>query len=134
MKTQAEETATVITFECDPVSLELTADPHLIEQVLINLVKNAIRVLSDVENGQVTMKGEISESGRTVIHIQDNGPGVKKAMKEKIFVPFYTIGGNSKNKGSGIGLSLSRQIMRLHGGNLNLNSKKGTGSIFTMRF
>ncbi|MEX0945028.1 MAG: ATP-binding protein [Balneolaceae bacterium] len=134
MKTQAEETGTVIKFECDPESLELTADPHLIEQVLINLVKNAIRVLSDIENGQITMKGEIGESGRTVIHIQDNGPGVKKAMKEKIFVPFYTIGGNSKNKGSGIGLSLSRQIMRLHGGNLNLNSQIGKGSVFTMRF
>lgn len=134
MKSQAEETGTDITFECDPETLELTADPHLVEQVLINLVKNAIRVLSETENGQVLMKGEIGESGRAVIHIKDNGPGVKKAMKEKIFIPFYTVGGNGKNKGSGIGLSLSRQIMRLHGGSLILNSEKGKGSTFTLRF
>ena len=119
---------------CDPESLELTADPHLVEQVLINLTKNAIQVLSGQEKGSVLLQGEIDESGRTVIHIQDNGPGVKKAMKEKIFIPFYTVGGNGKEKGSGIGLSLSRQIMRLHGGSLILNSEKGKGSTFTLRF
>lgn len=134
MKSQAEETGTTISIECDPESLELTADPHLVEQVLINLVKNAIRVLSDTGNGQIYLKGEIGESGRAVIHIHDNGPGVKKAMMEKIFIPFYTVGGNGKSKGSGIGLSLSRQIMRLHGGSLILNSEKGKGSTFTMRF
>lgn len=134
MRSQAEDTGTNITIECDPETLELTADPHLVEQVLINLVKNAIRALSDLENGQISLKGEIGESGRAVIHIQDNGPGVKKAMKEKIFIPFYTVGGNGKSKGSGIGLSLSRQIMRLHGGSLILNSEKGKGSTFTMRF
>ncbi len=134
MKAQAEEMDTNIEIECDPETLELTADPHLVEQVLINLVKNAIRALSDTENGHIWLKGEIGESGRAVIHIQDNGPGVKKAMKEKIFIPFYTVGGNGKSKGSGIGLSLSRQIMRLHGGSLILNSEKGKGSTFTMRF
>ncbi|MDR9415509.1 MAG: HAMP domain-containing sensor histidine kinase [Gracilimonas sp.] len=134
MKTQAEEVGVEIQYSCEPESLELTADPHLVEQVLINLTKNAIRVLQGQKEGNVILTGEIDESGRTVIHIQDNGPGVKKAMKEKIFIPFYTVGGNGKTKGSGIGLSLSRQIMRLHGGSLILNSDKGKGSTFTLRF
>ena len=134
MQAQAEDAGTQIQVECDPESLELTADPHLVEQVLINLTKNAIRVLDGQEDSRVLLKGEIDDSGRTVIHIQDNGPGVKKAMKEKIFIPFYTVGGKGKTKGTGIGLSLSRQIMRLHGGSLILNSEKGKGSTFTLRF
>ncbi len=134
MKTEAAKEGIEIMVEVDPESLELTADPHLVEQVLINLVKNAIRVLSDQKQGMIWMKGGIEESGKVIIQIQDNGPGVKKAMKEKIFIPFYTVGSNGKSKGSGIGLSLSRQIMRLHGGSLILNSEAGKGSTFTMRF
>ncbi|MEX2605211.1 MAG: HAMP domain-containing sensor histidine kinase [Gracilimonas sp.] len=134
MSSQAGEAGVEIEVESDPESLELTADPHLVEQVLINLVKNAIRVLSNQKNGKILMKGSIEESGKVIIQIEDNGPGVKKAMSEKIFIPFYTVGSNDKSKGSGIGLSLSRQIMRLHGGSLILNSEKGKGSVFTMRF
>jgi signal transduction histidine kinase len=134
MKAEAAKEGIEIKVEVDPESLELTADPHLVEQVLINLVKNAIRVLSDQEEGMIWMKGGIEESGKVIIQIQDNGPGVKKAMKEKIFIPFYTVGSNGKSKGSGIGLSLSRQIMRLHGGSLFLNSETGKGSTFTLRF
>ncbi|MCP9291791.1 sensor histidine kinase [Gracilimonas sediminicola] len=134
MKTEAAKEGIQIKVEVDPESLEFTADPHLVEQVLINLVKNAIRVLSDQEDGVILMKGGIEESGKVIIQIQDNGPGVKKAMKEKIFIPFYTVGSNGKSKGSGIGLSLSRQIMRLHGGSLILNSETGKGSTFTLRF
>lgn len=134
METQAKEEGVQINIEVEPESLELTADPHLVEQVLINLVKNAIRVLSEQKDGIIWMRGKIEESGKVIIQIQDNGPGIKKAMSEKIFIPFYTMGGNGKSRGSGIGLSLSRQIMRLHGGSLILNSEKGKGSTFTMRF
>jgi nitrogen fixation/metabolism regulation signal transduction histidine kinase len=134
MKSQADSESITIEVQTEPQSLELTADPHLTEQVLINLVKNAIRVLSGQDGGKIQMKGEIEESGRVVIKVCDNGPGVKKSMSEKIFIPFYTVAGDGKTKGSGIGLSLSRQIMRLHGGSLILNSEKGKGSVFTMRF
>lgn len=134
MKNQADEEGIILEVKTDPESLELTADPHLTEQVLINLVKNAIRVLSGKKGGKVRLKGEIAESGRVVLHVSDNGPGVKKSMSEKIFIPFYTVSGDGKTKGSGIGLSLSRQIMRLHGGSLILDSEKGKGSTFTMRF
>ena len=134
MKTEAAKEQTEIRVRVEPESLELTADPHLIEQALINLIKNAIRVLSGQEEGVVWMKAGIEESGKVFIQVQDNGPGVKKAMKEKIFIPFYTVGSNGKGKGSGIGLSLSRQIMRMHGGSLILKSETGEGSVFTMRF
>lgn len=134
MKAQADSEGIAIEVQTEPESLELTADPHLTEQVLINLVKNAIRVLSGQDGGKILMKGEIEESGRVAIKVCDNGPGVKKSMTEKIFIPFYTVAGDGKTKGSGIGLSLSRQIMRLHGGSLILNSEKGKGSTFTMRF
>jgi signal transduction histidine kinase len=134
METQAKEEGVQINIEVEPESLELTADPHLVEQVLINLVKNAIRVLSEQKDGIIWMRGKIEDSGKVIIQIQDNGPGIKKAMSEKVFIPFYTVGGNGKSRGSGIGLSLSRQIMRLHGGSLILNSEKGKGSTFTMRF
>jgi len=134
MRTEAVKDGIEIFVEVDPVSLELTADPHLVDQILINIVKNAIRVLSDHKDGKIWMRGGIDVSGKVIIQIQDNGPGVKKAMKEKIFIPFYTVGSNGKTKGSGIGLSLSRQIMRLHGGSLILNTMTGKGSTFTMRF
>lgn len=136
MKSEASKVGIKIYVEVDPESLELTADPHLVEQVLINLVKNAIRVLSNQEHGKIWIKGGIEESGKVIIQVQDNGPGIKKAMSEKIFIPFYTVGSNGKNKGSGIGLSLSRQIMRLHKGSLILNpgNSNSNGSVFTMRF
>ena len=134
MQSQAEEAGAKITIKCDPETLELTADQHLVEQVLINLTKNAIRVLEGQQNGHIVLKGEIDNGGRAVIKIEDNGPGVKEEMKEKIFIPFYTVAKNDQPKGSGIGLSLSRQIMRLHGGSLILSSERGKGSVFTMRF
>ncbi|MEX0719699.1 MAG: ATP-binding protein [Balneolaceae bacterium] len=134
MKPEATKEHIEISCNVEPKSLELTADPHLVEQVLINLVKNAIRILSGQENGTIELKGTMDSYGKVLVQIIDNGPGVKKSVSEKIFIPFYSISANPENKGSGIGLSLSRQIMRLHGGSLTLTSEPGKGSIFTMRF
>lgn len=134
MKMEVAKHGAVLYVKVESESLELAADPHLVEQVLINLIKNAIRALSGREKGEVWLKGGIGKTGRVILQVQDNGPGVKKAMKEKIFIPFYTVGSKGETKGSGIGLSLSRQIMRLHGGSLILNSEPGKGSTFTMQF
>ena len=65
-----------------------------------------------------------------MVQVEDNGPGIPKDVQEKIFVPFFT----TKEDGSGIGLSLSRQIMRLHGGSLSVRSEEGEGAVFTLRF
>lgn len=134
MRPEAEKEGIRISVEVDPESLELTADPHLIDQVLINLVKNAIRALSGTSSGHIQLSGSMEETGKVAIRIRDNGPGIKEGMSDKIFIPFYTVGSTKNKKGSGIGLSLSRQIMRLHGGSLLVKPNEDRGSTFTLRF
>lgn len=137
-KGEAESQQVEIEIEVDPESLELTADPQLIEQALINLIKNAFRALDDTEEGRIRLIGQLDSEGRVLIRINDNGPGIKKANLDKIFIPFYSTRQSQKHKrrggGSGIGLSLSRQIMRMHRGTLTVKSQKDKGTTFTMRF
>ena len=113
-----------------PSSLELTADEELIEQVLINLVKNAIHALSGVGNAKIVMRAFLDKRGRIAVQVIDNGPGILKEVIDKIFVPFFT----TKPDGSGIGLSLSKQILRMHGGTLTAQSEPNVETNFTLRF
>jgi signal transduction histidine kinase len=114
----------------DPVNLEITADPALIEQVLINLCKNAVEAMATAEQPKIELMAGTGSQGNPVIKVIDNGRGIPGEVLERIFIPFFT----TKQKGSGIGLSLSRQIMRLHKGTLNAESKPGIATIFTLRF
>ncbi len=132
-KGEAEKRNIKIITEVDPESLELTADAHLIEQVLINLVKNAFRALSDQKSGTITLKGKITH-GDVCILVYDDGPGIKSEDLEKIFIPFFSTDRPQKSRGSGIGLSLSRKIMRAHGGNISVESELGKGTTFTLQF
>lgn len=116
--------------EVKPVSLELTADEQLIEQILINLIKNAIHASVECEKPTIRLKAEIGQRGRTVLHVCDNGTGIVEDVIDKIFIPFFT----TKPSGSGIGLSLSRQIMRLHGGTISVTSDSGCETKFTLTF
>jgi two-component system, NtrC family, nitrogen regulation sensor histidine kinase NtrY len=113
-----------------PESLEFYADMKLIEQVLINLIKNAIHALENRENGKIIVRGFLNKRSRATIQVIDNGQGILKEVLDKIFIPFFT----TKPKGSGIGLSLSKQIMRLHGGSIAGNSKPNEGSTFILTF
>jgi two-component system, NtrC family, nitrogen regulation sensor histidine kinase NtrY len=113
-----------------PRDLKITADPDLIEQVLINLVINSIHALKDVKNPTIKILALTSSNNRISISVSDNGHGIKPDIMEKIFVPFFT----SKKEGSGIGLSLSREIMRLHKGNITVKSKPGEETSFTLHF
>lgn len=115
--------------EVVPADLEIVADKKQVTQVLINLLKNALEALSNTENGTIILKGEINENGRAQISVTDNGPGISEDLMDKIFVPFFT----TKESGSGVGLSLSRQIMQLHGGSLKVDSKPQNTS-FTINF
>ena len=101
-----------------PENLEISADKKQISQVLINLLKNATEALKNRPGGKILLKGEINSEGRAQISVTDNGPGIPDDLMDKIFVPFFT----TKESGSGIGLSLSRQIMLLHGGSLKVES------------
>ncbi|MFP4025816.1 MAG: sensor histidine kinase [Thiohalospira sp.] len=114
----------------EPETLEFYADTKLIEQVLINLIKNAIHALENRENGKIIVRGFLNKRNRVTIQVIDNGQGILKEVLDKIFIPFFT----TKPKGSGIGLSLSKQIMRLHGGSIAANSKPDEGTTFILTF
>jgi signal transduction histidine kinase len=113
-----------------PENLELSADEQLIEQVMINLLKNAIQALEKTEYPRIEIKAFTDLNGKIVIQLSDNGQGILPEVLDKIFVPFFT----TKPKGSGIGLSLSRQILRLHGGTLTAHSEPDIETVFTLKF
>ena len=114
----------------DPRTLELTADPDLIEQVLINLMRNAVEALTGRSNARMDLSAKLDGRGRVVIRVQDNGPGILEDVQERIFIPFFT----TKRDGSGIGLALSRQIMRVHRGTISVQSRPEEETVFTLRF
>ncbi|MBW7840803.1 MAG: HAMP domain-containing histidine kinase [Chitinophagaceae bacterium] len=107
----------------------LMADSTLIEQVLINLVLNSMEAVKDSEEKRISLSAE-DINGRVVLKVSDTGAGMSKEVLDKIFIPFFT----TKKTGSGIGLSLSRQIMKLHGGSLSVYSEEGKGTAFTLHF
>lgn len=113
-----------------PQDLKLLADPDLIDQVLINLLLNAIDAVREVDKPKNTIVASVNLNNRTMIEITDNGKGIPQDILDKIFMPFFT----SKKSGSGIGLSLSRQIMQMHKGSISVRSKQGEGATFIMVF
>lgn len=110
--------------------LELYADKSLIEQMLINLVKNSMEALNDKTDPLIWMEAYQSKGGSIVLKIEDNGSGIPLSELDKIFIPFYS----TKENGSGIGLSLSRQIMYLHKGSISVYSDPNKNTSFTLRF
>lgn len=126
---QANAPQCQIAFTVGSPNLAIRADASQIEMVLLNLVKNAVE---SVEKGITPIIGIHSESigPHVLIRVTDNGPGIEPEALEQIFIPFYT----TKKTGSGIGLSLSRQIMQLHNGQLTADSHSGAGSTFSLTF
>ncbi|MEO1010535.1 MAG: ATP-binding protein [Bacteroidota bacterium] len=114
----------------EPEDLELYIDEKQVSQVLINLFKNAIQSLEGRENAAITIRCGLNEIGRKYVAIQDNGPGIPEELIGEIFVPFFT----TKNAGTGIGLSLSKQIMHLHGGHLKVRSVPEVETVFVLTF
>jgi len=117
-------------FNISPSNLELTADFSLLEKVLINLIKNAFQALEKTSNGKIAITAFNNIENRVIIKISDNGAGIPSNIIDDIFIPFYT----TKDKGSGIGLSLSRQIMRLHNGTITVSSIPNKETIFSLIF
>lgn len=125
-ESQFEGTGIDLRVNCHP-SLFVSADGSLMEQVLINLVKNAAEALEEIEQPFVELSAH-SVQDQMVIQVSDNGRGIPEELMDDIFVPFFT----TKQSGSGIGLSLSRQIIRLHGGSMTVQSSPGR-TVFTIR-
>ncbi len=110
-------------------SLMANVDVNLIEQVLINLMVNALEAVKDRPNPRILLSASL-EHNKLIIKIADNGAGISPELLDKIFIPFFS----TKKTGSGIGLSLCKQIMLLHKGNIKVQSKEGEGSVFVLLF
>lgn len=118
-----------VVYAIRPPELRLHADRGMIEQVLINLLKNAVEACADSESPEIRVEA-FRRDGMLVITVSDNGSGIVPEALDKVFVPFFT----TKPGGSGIGLSVCRQILNRHGGNITVASEMERGTTFTMQF
>lgn len=130
LKPKMDKYGVVCTKKLFPEDIMITADPDLVDQVFINLLLNAIDAVKDVENPRIDVVASLNANNRVSVDFLDNGQGIKPDILDKIFMPFFT----SKKDGSGIGLSLSRQIMHLHKGTITVKSKPGDGTVFRLNF
>jgi nitrogen fixation/metabolism regulation signal transduction histidine kinase len=130
MRPRFDEERVRFGWSASPESLEVTADPSLLEQVLLNLLLNALDAVRGRPGAEVRLEASMSPQGRPWLAVTDNGVGVAPEAAPKLFIPFYT----TKKGGSGIGLSFSRQVMRLHGGSIAVKSEPDRGAAFTLKF
>jgi len=113
----------------EPETLEVNADGDLLDQALINLLRNAMDALAAKKDGRIALSGRRGEDGAVLLAVADNGPGIPAKAREKIFVPFYT----TKRQGTGVGLTLVRQIAAVHGGEVTAADTPGGGATFVLR-
>src|SRR5664280_2269918 len=130
LNSQLKSSGIVLSTEVIPISLKLTADEKLITQVIINLIKNSIESVNNKKDGKIQIKAFHSTQSEIIIQVTDNGTGIPADIIDKVFIPFFT----TKEHGSGICLSLSRQIMKLHGGTIEVSSKPGFDTVFSLKF
>ena len=105
------------------------ADPNLMEQALINLVRNAIYALSGQADGSIVLRGKRQGKNEVTLEISDNGPGISPEFQSQVFIPFFT----TKQKGTGIGLSIVKKILNMHGGSIRFRTREGRGTTFIIR-
>jgi C4-dicarboxylate-specific signal transduction histidine kinase len=115
---------------CSDAGLRIRADPSQVEQVLINLLRNACDALTGRDGARIELRAVEEERGRVALQVIDNGAGIDEAQLGDIFVPFFT----TKREGMGVGLSISRRIMRMNEGSITVRSAAGGGCVFTLRF
>jgi two-component system nitrogen regulation sensor histidine kinase NtrY len=118
-----------------PETLRLQADAGQLEMVLLNLVKNAREAYSAMtkdrpDENRILLRAGADTKGRAFIEVEDNGPGIDASMLEEIFIPFFT----TKVTGTGVGLSISKQIMQMHGGDIRVSTALGRGARFVLEF
>jgi len=129
LKEELFENNIVINWKVQPDELVLMADEKLISHVILNLLKNSMEAVRPVENPEIDLNIYKNGDDEIVIQVSDNGSGISEELMDKIFIPFFT----TKEEGSGIGLSLSRQIMRLHNGSIKVKSSQ-EGTVFQLLF
>lgn len=129
LQASAEKQNCKIRYELDQPRLAIHADAKMIEQVLVNLIKNALASIPPQKDGEIVLNASLADEG-IVISVSDNGEGIEEELLNQIFVPFFS----TRKNGSGIGLSLSKNIMKMHGGDLKVQSQAGVGSCFSLLF
>ena len=128
-KEEAEGQKTSLSVDCPHNELKLGMDEKMIEQVLINLVKNAMEAVKDQPTRAITLSARV-ERKEVVLSVEDTGSGIPQDQMESIFVPFFS----TRESGTGIGLSFSQHIMRMHGGQIRVSSTPNRGSLFHLHF
>jgi len=116
-------------FELQDPSMVIHADKNLLEQAFINLVRNSIDALKAIPGGIIQIKASMLEKLHLKLEISDNGPGISPEHESQVFIPFFT----TKQKGTGIGLSIVRKIINMHGGTIQVDSGEDRGSTFVIR-
>jgi two-component system nitrogen regulation sensor histidine kinase NtrY len=114
----------------EPNDLTIACDQDLVEQVLINLINNALYAMREIADPSLEITSRLNREGQVVIEVSDNGRGIVPSAIDQIFIPFFT----TKKGGTGIGLALSQQIMRLHRGQIGVRSTPNTRTVFTLTF
>jgi len=130
MDSELQSNIISLSTEVTPENLTILADEKLIAQVIINLIKNSTQSIGNMENGKILLTAFAVLPSDVHLQVIDNGEGIPPDFIDKIFIPFFT----TKEHGSGIGLSISRQIMNMHGGTISVISKPGIETIFTLKF
>lgn len=114
----------------EPAELDVSADPDMLEQVLINMLQNSAQALVHESDAKVWLMARLNRRGHVTLEVADNGPGIPADIAKRIFVPFFT----TKREGSGVGLALTRQVMIAHGGSVSLSEREGGGAKFSLIF
>ncbi|WP_303311267.1 PAS domain-containing sensor histidine kinase [Hymenobacter sp. BT730] len=128
MTPQLQEDNIELQTSVEPPDLQLQADGHLMEQVLINLVLNAAYAVREAKQPRIKLQARQAESGHVLLEVADNGTGIPAEILDSIFIPFFT----TRKNGTGIGLSLAKQIMHLHRGSIKVQSSEGQGTVFRL--
>jgi len=130
MEEEIQESKIRFLSKIEPDNIHVSADEQLVEQVIINLIRNSLHALENRPDPTIELKAYYNKRGRVTIQVSDNGIGILPEVLDKIFIPFFT----TKQSGSGIGLSLSRQILRLHNGTISAHSIPNSETVFTLTF
>ena len=130
LKPEWEKKKIKLTLSIEPSSLILMADESMLDQALINVLRNAADALKGVKKAEVKIRAFLDSKQKVALEIADNGPGIDKNLADKIFVPFFT----TKKEGSGVGLTLVRYIVRSHGGAITYRPGETGGSVFRFVF
>ena len=129
-RAEAPGSTAPIAVSIEPQGLSLHADRDLLEPVLLNLLRNAREATANVDGAEIRLLARLNRRGNPVIEVSDNGPGVPPELATRIFVPFFT----TKERGSGVGLALARQVMTAHGGFIRLVDSERPGATFALTF